>query len=203
MIGRLSRLRDRAHMQRLCTSENKGRSVVLVGSIKYSALSFSLEPCSAHRRLWVPQRLEALFWMGFVVYWAYGGEPTLSLFTLGYARDWLTFQKRVGNSIPVVFKPSMLNILEPFDMTLKDFLQFLRNHPVSVVVVPTDAPLSAGSSNIAVVNILKENVEMQPADLGVGVFPPRAKRVSTAAHPALWGAMPAFALVSLSSKGKV
>ncbi|GJR07570.1 hypothetical protein Tco_0790222 [Tanacetum coccineum] len=85
----------------------------------------------------------------------------------------------------------------------QDFLQFLRNHPVSVVVVPTDAPLSAGSSNIVVVNILKETVEMQPADLGVGVFPPRAKRVSTAAHPALWGAMPAFAPVGLSSKGKV
>ncbi|GJS75227.1 retrotransposon protein, putative, ty1-copia subclass [Tanacetum coccineum] len=37
-------------------------------------------------------------------------RPFRSLFTLGYARDWLTFQKRVGSSIPSVFKTYMLNI---------------------------------------------------------------------------------------------
>ncbi|GKB78385.1 hypothetical protein Tco_0945280 [Tanacetum coccineum] len=45
---------------------------------------------------------------------ACGGELTLSLFrslfTLGPAGDWLTFQKRHGDSVPFIFKASMLHI---------------------------------------------------------------------------------------------
>ncbi|GKC89166.1 reverse transcriptase [Tanacetum coccineum] len=52
MRGRSSRPQDRAHMQWLCMSRNKGQPFVLVGSIKYYVLSFSSDPCSAHWRLW-------------------------------------------------------------------------------------------------------------------------------------------------------
>ncbi|GJU01018.1 HMG1/2-like protein [Tanacetum coccineum] len=51
MRGRLPRLRDRAHVQRLGTSGNKGQLFVLVRSKKYYVLSFSSEPCLDHRKL--------------------------------------------------------------------------------------------------------------------------------------------------------
>ncbi|GJT16667.1 retrovirus-related pol polyprotein from transposon TNT 1-94 [Tanacetum coccineum] len=111
---------------------------------------------------------------------AYGGEPTLSLFrsmfTLGYARDWLTFQKRVGNSHPGLVtpfrhRPGTLSFpfpVEPFDVFLQsrllrypiEFRTFLEHddsgrlpsilgvHPVSVVVVPAGAPLLVGSPDV-------------------------------------------------------
>ncbi|GKB07639.1 hypothetical protein Tco_0835923 [Tanacetum coccineum] len=45
---------------------------------------------------------------------AYGGEPTLALFgslcSLGPIEDWMTFQKRPGNSVSSIFKSSMGNI---------------------------------------------------------------------------------------------
>ncbi|GJZ76060.1 hypothetical protein Tco_0640525 [Tanacetum coccineum] len=41
-------------------------------------------------------------------------------------------------------------LIDGREMTLKDFLQFLGNHPVSVFVVPASAPLSVGSPNIVV-----------------------------------------------------
>nr|GEU50464.1 hypothetical protein [Tanacetum cinerariifolium] len=58
------------------------------------------------------------------------------------------------------------------EMTLKDFLKFSGNHPISVA-----------------------------ADLGVGVSSLYSRRISMAACPALQGAMPASAPVSLSSRG--
>nr|GEX03975.1 hypothetical protein [Tanacetum cinerariifolium] len=66
---RLPRLRDHAYVRQLCTSENRGQSFVLVGSTKYHVLSCSSEAYSTLRKLWVPRRLEALFWIDFVVYW--------------------------------------------------------------------------------------------------------------------------------------
>nr|GEV99984.1 hypothetical protein [Tanacetum cinerariifolium] len=51
MRERLLRLRDLAHVQRLCTTMNKGQVSVLVGFTKYDVFSFSTEPCSTYQKL--------------------------------------------------------------------------------------------------------------------------------------------------------
>nr|GEU40740.1 RNA-directed DNA polymerase, eukaryota [Tanacetum cinerariifolium] len=50
MRERLLRLRDRAHVQWLCTTMNKGQVFVLVRLTKYDVFSFSTEPCSTYQK---------------------------------------------------------------------------------------------------------------------------------------------------------
>ncbi|GJW41307.1 putative reverse transcriptase domain-containing protein [Tanacetum coccineum] len=147
MRGHPSRLRDRARMQRL--ARLVGGFGFLEGSrlrFGYASLCIGNPLTLARGGLYANDHFEALVVQrrrldegvlaGFSILAcrAYGGEPTLSLFrsmfTLGYAWDWLTFQKRVGNSHPGLVtpfrhRPGTLSFpfpVEPFDVFLQSRL---------------------------------------------------------------------------------
>nr|GEV34123.1 hypothetical protein [Tanacetum cinerariifolium] len=111
---------------------------------------------------------------------AYGCESTLSLFrslfTLGLAGDWLTFQKRPGDSVPSIFKASAWLFPERVLVCIKLSLLMAK------------APLPERSLDIFVFNVLEGDTKVRPAGLGVGAFRARGTGV--------------VVLICLSSKGK-